>query len=139
MHCSVEGGYCSVQVQKSLGFFRQLINGLFVWKFKKALLTQVRLLHGQFDPSWRPFLSSRATCCVCVCNNLGVPCDDYSIYDNSTSFYNVESMQIGRTLPPLTHWFLNDSVVVWGVIRVHRLQERPRHFVSLREVGRERE
>lgn len=35
------------------------------------------------------------------------------------------------TFPPLTHWFLDNPVVVWGVIRVHWLQERPRHFMCL--------
>lgn len=31
----------------------------------------------------------------------------------------------------LTHWFLDNSVVVWGVVCVHWLQERPGHFVRL--------
>lgn len=37
-----------------------------------------------------------------------------------------------HTFPPLTHWFLDDSVVVWGIIGIHWLQERPRHFMCLR-------
>lgn len=33
---------------------------------------------------------------------------------------------------PLTHWFLDNPVVVWGVVCVHGLQEGPRHFMGLR-------
>lgn len=32
----------------------------------------------------------------------------------------------------LTHWFLDNSVVVWGVICVYWLEERPCHFMCLR-------
>lgn len=35
------------------------------------------------------------------------------------------------TFPPLTHWFLDDPVVVRGVICIHWLQEWPRHFMCL--------
>lgn len=31
----------------------------------------------------------------------------------------------------LTHWFLYDPVVVWGIICIHGLQERPGHFMCL--------
>ena len=35
--------------------------------------------------------------------------------------------------PLLTHWFFDNPVVVWGVIRVHWLQEGPRHFMCLQK------
>lgn len=35
------------------------------------------------------------------------------------------------TFPPLTHWFLDNPVVVRGVVCVHWLQERPSHFMCL--------
>lgn len=34
----------------------QLINGLFVWKFKKGLADANPHLHGWFDPSWGGFI-----------------------------------------------------------------------------------
>lgn len=36
-----------------------------------------------------------------------------------------------RLLPLLTHWFLDNHVVVRCVVGVHRLQEGPGHLVSL--------
>lgn len=39
--------------------------------------------------------------------------------------------------PSLTHWFLDDSVVVRGIICIHWLQERPRHLMCLRRRDRE--